>query len=228
MNDSPDRLWREKLGFTLLELLIVVAIISILAAIAVPNFQLAAQRADRAACASNLKALGLALAAYKVDYNHLPLADGIAGLEPSTGQTELGNGPAAGGSWDGAPRLLVTLHYLSGDTALFSPALKNQYRGREQNFRYAYNSSALDTFGADGGADNIDQSNGEFWLVRCLWVPAEKSFHPELGYKFPHGDEQLPDGMTDHDCMENVLLSDTRVHLRNGRKDFYKAYKIHN
>lgn len=213
-------------GFTLVELLVVVAIISILAVIAVPNFKEAVERSNRAACASNLKVLGGALAAYKVDYNKFPLADGIAGPEPSPGQTEIGNGPAAGGSWDGAPRVLVKLRYLTNDKALFCPSLKKKHRGREQNFRYAYNSSAADTFGHLGGADPIDSLSGHFWLARCVWVPHERSFHPDFEYGFPHGYEQFPDGSVDEDCMENCLWSDLSVKLTNGRKDFYESYEL--
>jgi len=223
---NKKKFGKQDSAFTLIELLIVVAILSILSLIAVPNFQRAAIRANRAACASNLKALGSGLAVYKVDYNRFPLADGRAGLEPSPGETDLGNGPAANGSWDGAPRILTTLHYLSSDKALFCPTLKKTYRGREQRFRYAYNSSASDTFGPSGGANNIDRESGDFWIARCVFVPPDRSFHPEFEHVYPHGDEQLPDGRIDHACMENVLFSDMRVNLRNGRRDFHESFGL--
>ena len=59
-------------AFTLIELLIVVAIIGILAAIAVPNFLNAQTRARVSRTAGDLRALGLAIETYVVDNNNLP------------------------------------------------------------------------------------------------------------------------------------------------------------
>ena len=56
-------------AFTLIELLIVVAIIAILAAIAVPNFLEAQTRAKISRGLSDMKALVTATAAYRVDHN---------------------------------------------------------------------------------------------------------------------------------------------------------------
>ncbi|RJP21093.1 MAG: prepilin-type N-terminal cleavage/methylation domain-containing protein [Candidatus Omnitrophota bacterium] len=56
-------------AFTLIELLIVVAIIGILAAIAVPNFLNAQTRAKIARCKSDLKALSTAQEMYQLDNN---------------------------------------------------------------------------------------------------------------------------------------------------------------
>ncbi|MBM3334185.1 prepilin-type N-terminal cleavage/methylation domain-containing protein [Candidatus Sumerlaeota bacterium] len=59
-------------AFTLIELLIVVAIIAILAAIAVPNFLEAQVRAKVSRVNSDLRTLGIALEAYMVDHNTYP------------------------------------------------------------------------------------------------------------------------------------------------------------
>lgn len=63
----------NKTAFTLIELLIVVAIIGILAAIAVPNFLNAQVRAKVARTKGDLKALSTALEMYRLDNNQFPL-----------------------------------------------------------------------------------------------------------------------------------------------------------
>lgn len=217
---------RQTSAFTLIELLIVVAIIAILAVMASVNFAEARRRADIAACASNLKTLATALASYRVDYNRFPPADGKAGLEPSPSITDVGNGPAANGSWDGVPRMLISLHYLSGDAALFCPALRRRHPGRTQNFRYAYNYAAADTFGSLGGANDLERPLANYWIARCLWVPPALSFQPHANVKYPHGDEHANGQTTDHDCMENALTLDLAVNQTNGRRDIYAAFDL--
>ena len=59
----------HKRGFTLIELLVVIAIIAILAAILFPVFARAREKARMAACASNLKQIGVALLMYTDDYD---------------------------------------------------------------------------------------------------------------------------------------------------------------
>jgi len=56
-------------GFTLIEILVVVAIISLLAAILFPVFARARENARRASCLSNLKQIGLAWFQYAQDYD---------------------------------------------------------------------------------------------------------------------------------------------------------------
>ena len=60
-------------GFSLLELLTVVAIIAILAAILFPVFRSVKDKARQTACIANLHDIGLALQQYKLDNNKYPL-----------------------------------------------------------------------------------------------------------------------------------------------------------
>jgi type II secretion system protein G len=78
-------------AFTLIELLIVVAIIAILAAIAVPNFLEAQTRSKVSRCAADMRSIRTALEAYRVDNNKYPETDlGVANLaQPGCGMLRL-------------------------------------------------------------------------------------------------------------------------------------------
>ncbi len=69
----------RKGAFTLIELLIVVAIIGILAAIAVPNFLNAQVRAKCATTQADMRALSTALESYHIDNNMYPPTPNTAG-----------------------------------------------------------------------------------------------------------------------------------------------------
>lgn len=65
-----------KRAFTLIELLIVVAIIAILAAIAVPNFLEAQIRSKVSRCRADMRSIAVAIESYRVDANRVPLMGG--------------------------------------------------------------------------------------------------------------------------------------------------------
>ena len=63
---------KDKKGFTLIELIVVIVIIGILAAIAIPRFTGAQNKARIGACQSDLNIIRKALALYEIDYAGYP------------------------------------------------------------------------------------------------------------------------------------------------------------
>jgi len=82
--NAPAR--RRRRGFTLIELMIVIAIIAILAGILIPNFMHARDESQTSACEGNLKQLAAALEEYAVDNAGNYPATGVmtAGFMPVT------------------------------------------------------------------------------------------------------------------------------------------------
>ena len=79
----PSIFGKDRRGFTLIELMIVIAIIGVLAAIAIPQFSAYRLRAFNSATMSDLKNVAIAQEAYHVDYE--TYSDSIATLINTVG-----------------------------------------------------------------------------------------------------------------------------------------------
>ena len=114
---------KKRKGFTLIELMIVIAIIAILAAVLVPNFMRAREASRLTACKSNLKNISTAVETYSNDFDGV-YPGGTGGMSNS----EIKSGASGG---------LGTLqdNYIQKKTVC-PTAKRNYYYGQVQSIRY--------------------------------------------------------------------------------------------
>lgn len=87
---------RHQMGFTLIELMIVVAIIGVLAAIAYPSYQGYVERTNRADMMTEIQQIASRIESNKINYkryDRIPLSSVLSGAVAADGST---NFPAAG------------------------------------------------------------------------------------------------------------------------------------
>jgi prepilin-type N-terminal cleavage/methylation domain-containing protein/prepilin-type processing-associated H-X9-DG protein len=143
--------WSQKEGFTLIEILVVIAIIALLAAILFPVFARARENARRASCQSNLKQLGIALLQYTQDYDETYVFDSAAGDGgiSTTGDAE---GIFAADRWPSR-----VLPYIKSTEVFRCPSQKPMYTAtstpvaaRNAFMAALANNSVISYFGAGG------------------------------------------------------------------------------
>ena len=101
-------------GFTLVELLVVIAVIGILIGLLMPAVQKAREAASRISCANNLKQISLAMHHYHLDFGKLPPRARLAG------SADANNG--AGATW-----AVLIMPYLEQDNLYKQWDLSRRY-----------------------------------------------------------------------------------------------------
>ena len=115
---------RKIKGFTLVEIMIVVVIVALLAAIAIPNLLRSRNQAQEAAAQANLKLIANALENYAAINSQYPtVTSTLMGVTPPYLSTDYFTGPHAGYTFThslGGYSYLIAAYPASGSTTLAS------------------------------------------------------------------------------------------------------------
>jgi prepilin-type N-terminal cleavage/methylation domain-containing protein len=116
---------RRESGFTLVELLVVVALLAILAGLLFPVFSQVRRRAHQTSCLSNLRQVGMAMRLYLADWDGIyPYDQGPRYTPSRILDTQAREFPSdRSNRWDAAPLVRVLTPYVRNDGIWLCPQL---------------------------------------------------------------------------------------------------------
>jgi len=205
---------KQSAGFTLVEILIVVAVIGLLSALLLPAFSRARETARRTSCAGNLHQIGLALRQYATDYNNrYPVRYADSGLDSRKNNWRVQLFPYA--------RNAEVFRCPSNPNNNQSATVTTPANGVDINVSYAcnYNSAGLGAFGNNDGSQHV-RLNSISQPAELIAVVESLSSEADLDMDDPAMIGQLFAG---HQQRSNYLFVDGHVKAMTPLKTYYDS-----
>ena len=156
-------------GFTLVELLVVMAILGLLTALLVPALRQARAAAQRAACAANLHHVGTAIHLYANDFDdHIPFGPAGRPVTGSNFYTSEGSVTSLLSLEDGAPvglGLLLQAYLARQPTVLFCPGADQASEAKQQLAKVGHGQAQSDYYYRHASVDLL-RGIPEWYYVR--------------------------------------------------------------
>lgn len=223
-------------GFSLIELLVVLAIVVILTSLLMPGLRAVRETANKLSCASNLRQIGCATTVYSTDYNErLPFSFfGSPEVQLYSEMMALttGGGPLSVNSLDGLGRLLPRGgHYLDCAGCMFCPSHRGEhtldrYQGTLDN-PWASTERAFSNYHYRGDVDastgaKFRFSNDHSFLLAADGLRTKSDFNHGNGLNLLHGDLAV-DWVSDSDGSILDSLPEAPMESASGVTDLWNS-----